>query len=260
MARVCPLFSGSKGNSYFIGSRSAGLLLDAGRSARQLDQMLKRCEIDPLSIHGILLTHEHTDHVNGVRVFSRKYGIPVFASRGTLQALETALADVDTYVLEQGLQIAGMEVRPFHTSHDCAEPMGFRIKTEDNRVFSLATDLGYLSQEVQEYLLGSDFAVVESNHDVRMLEEGGYPYYLKRRILSDRGHLSNAVCAAFLPQLVASGTRRVLLAHLSQENNTPRAAKEASQAALVQAGYVENVDFWLDVAKVENDQGKTIVF
>lgn len=260
MARLCPLFSGSSGNSYYIGSRSAGVLIDAGRSARQIEGMLRSCGIDPLAVQGILVTHEHTDHVNGVRVFAKKYRLPIFASQGTLQALEGALADAETHVAVSGMQLAGMTVTPFHTSHDCAESLGFRIQTEDNRCFTLSTDLGCLSEEVIENLLGADFAVIESNHDVEMLRNGGYPYHLKRRILSDRGHLSNAACAAFLPELAKSGTKRFLLAHLSRENNTRAIALEASLSSLVRAGYVPDVDFLLDAAKPENAGGKAIIF
>lgn len=260
MARLCPLFSGSSGNSYYIGSRSAGLLIDAGRSARQLDNMLRLCGIDPLAIQGILVTHEHSDHVIGLRVFARKYGLPVFASAGTLSALGSTLEDVKTYPVETGLQLAGMTVDPFHTSHDCAEPMGFRVKTEDGRRFALSTDLGYLSEEVRESLLGTDLVVIESNHDPEMLRTGPYPYPLKQRILSDQGHLSNGACAGFLPELAKSGTKRFLLAHLSRENNSPALALETSLSSLVQAGFVRDVDFLLDTARVENTAGKSIIF
>ncbi len=260
MARLCPLFSGSSGNSYYIGSRSAGLLLDAGRSARQLDGMLKLCGVDPLAVQGILVTHEHSDHVSGLRVFARKYGLPVFASAGTLSALGSSLDGVETHRAEPGLQLAGMTVTPFSTSHDCAEPLGFRVETEDKRIFTLSTDLGYLSEEVREHLLGTDFAVIESNHDVEMLRTGPYPAYLKQRILSDHGHLSNADCAGFLPELARSGAKRFLLAHLSRENNSPSLALGASLGALVRAGYVRGVDFLLDAAAPENTGGKAIIF
>ncbi len=260
MARLCPLFSGSSGNSYYIGSRSAGLLIDAGRSARQLDGMLKLCGIDPLAIQGILVTHEHVDHVSGLRVFARKYGLPVFSSAGTLQALESTLEGVETHTAEDGLQIAGMTVYPFATSHDCADPHGFRIRTEDGRIFALATDLGILSSSVKERLLGADFVVIESNHDREMLRSGSYPFHLKQRILSDRGHLSNDACAGFLPELAKSGTRRFLLAHLSRENNSPSLALNTSLSTLVRAGLVQNVDFLLGTAKPENTEGSSIIF
>lgn len=260
MARLCPLFSGSSGNSYYIGSPSAGLLIDAGRSARQLEGMLGLCGIDPLAICGILITHEHSDHVSGLRVFAKKYSLPVFASEGTLQALEDSLEGIELHVAQRGLQLAGMTVNPFSTSHDCAQPTGYRISTSDKRNFALATDLGYISEEVEEGLLGADFVVIESNHDLEMLRSGGYPPHLKRRILSDKGHLSNTTCSGFLPRLAKSGTRRFLLAHISRDNNSPTLALEASLTTLTQAGYVHEVDFLLDAAKPENGTGKAVIF
>lgn len=212
MARLCPLFSGSGGNSYYIGSRSAGLLIDAGRSARQLDRMLQRCGIDPMAIQGVLITHEHSDHIAGVRVFAKKYGIPVFASQGTLLAMQPSLEGVESWVLEGPLQLAGMEVTPFATPHDSAQSLGFRIQTADGRQFALATDLGVVTPCVREHLLGAEFVVLESNHDREMLRNGPYPAYLKRRILAGTGHLSNGDCAAFLPELARAGAKRFLLA------------------------------------------------
>ncbi len=260
MARLCPLFSGSTGNSYYIGSRSAGLLIDAGRSARQLDTMLKLCGIDPLALQGILVTHEHTDHISGLRVFAKKYRLPVFASAGTLAALGDSLCEVETRPVQEALLLAGMTVTPFSTSHDCAQPLGYRIRTEDRRTLGFATDLGYLSDTVRESLLGVDFVVIESNHDPEMLRTGPYPYPLKQRILSDRGHLSNEACAGFLPELAKSGTKRFLLAHLSRENNSPSLAETASLSALTRAGLVREVDFLLETAKPENSQGRSIIF
>ena len=260
MARLCPLFSGSSGNSYYIGSRSAGLLIDAGRSARQLTQMLVRCGIDPLAIQGILITHEHSDHIAGVRVFAKKYGIPVFASQGTLLSLESSLEGVERWVLEGPLELAGMKVTPFPTPHDSAQSLGFRITTADHREFALATDLGEVTSCVRDHLLGAEFVVVESNHDREMLRNGAYPAYLKRRILSCRGHLSNRDCAALLPELVKARAKRFLLAHLSRENNTPSLAGQTAVAALAGAGYQQGVDYWLEVASPENGEGKSIIF
>lgn len=260
MARLCPLFSGSTGNSYYIGSRSAGLLIDAGRSARQLDNMLKLCGIDPLAIQGILVTHEHSDHVSGLRVFAKKYDLPIFASAGTSAEIADTLGGLELNIVENQLQIAGMTVTPFHTSHDSAEALGFRIKTDDGRAFAQATDTGVLTDEVKEQLLGADMVVIESNHDPEMLRNGPYPYPLKQRIFSDCGHLSNEACADFLPQLAASGTKRFILAHLSRENNSPSLARDKSLSALIRAGLVKDVDFLLDVADAENTEGRTVIF
>lgn len=263
MARLCPLFSGSSGNSYYIGTKTAGILIDAGRSAKQLTNMLGTCGIDPLAVQGIVVTHEHSDHISGLRVFAAKYDVPVFASKGTISQLvsmNVANGSFRTYEMSDELQIADMEINSFHTSHDAAESLGYRIKTADGKVLTLATDLGYLSDEAEENLRGSDFSILESNHDVAMLQNGPYPYPLKRRILSDKGHLSNAACSDFLPELLKSGTRRVLLAHLSAENNTPDVAYRTSLCSLTMAGYVKDVDFTLEVAHRENFKGENIIF
>lgn len=260
MARFCPLFSGSSGNSSYLGSRSAGVLIDAGVSARRLEGRMKLCGIDPLAIGGILVTHEHSDHISGLRVFAKKYGLTVYGSAGTIGAIRDGLEGVELREIGDGAEIAGMEVRAFPTSHDCAEPTGYRIHTADGRDFCLATDLGYLSDRVKENLLGCNMVMIESNHDIEMLRNGPYPYYLKRRILSDQGHLSNAGCAEFLPQLLKSGVRRFMLAHLSDTNNTPRLAYETSLAALVQAGFTEDEDFILSVAMPENTESRTVIF
>ena len=213
-----------------------------------------------MAIQGILITHEHSDHIAGVRVFAKKYGIPVFASQGTLLAMQPSLEGVESWVLEGPLQLAGMEVTPFATPHDSAQSLGFRIQTADGRQFALATDLGAVTPCVREHLLGAEFVVLESNHDREMLRNGPYPAYLKRRILAGTGHLSNGDCAAFLPELARAGAKRFLLAHLSGENNTPSLARQEAVSALSAAGYQEGTGFWLDVAPVENQEGKSIIF
>ena len=184
----------------------------------------------------------------------------MFASQGTLLAMDSSLEGVERWVLEEELQLAGMTVRPFSTPHDSAQSLGFRIRTEDGRQFALATDLGALTGCVREHLLGAEFVVIESNHDKEMLRNGPYPAYLKRRILAGTGHLSNGECAAFLPELAQAGTKRFLLAHLSRENNTPTLAREAALSSLCGAGLSQGTDFWLGVAPVENQEGKAIIF
>lgn len=260
MARLCPLFSGSKGNSYYIGSKSAGILIDAGRSAKQLVNMLIACEIGLEAVQAIFITHEHTDHVSALRVFLKRHRVPVFASRGTIREISGTLEDATLYEMERDVQIADMTINAFHTSHDCAEGLGYTVRTADHRKFTLATDLGFVSEEVEESLLGSDFVVLESNHDVDMLRYGPYPYMLKKRILSDRGHLSNDACAALLPKLAKNGTTRFLLAHLSQDNNTRAAALEASLQTLVSGGFIHGEDFIVDAAKPVNDEARSIIF
>ena len=154
----------------------------------------------------------------------------------------------------EGIEAAGMMVRPFPISHDCAEGYGYRIQMPDGRKVAVATDTGVMTEEVREAVTGCDLVVIESNHDVRMLQNGRYPYYLKRRILSQTGHLSNDACAEELASLVKSGTTRLILAHLSRENNVPELAYETAKSTLAAAGMREGMDFLLSVAPRVNDK------
>lgn len=263
MAELTPLFSGSRGNCYHVGDKKSGILIDAGRSAKQICQMLSDCSIDPKTIEGVVVTHEHSDHVSGLRVFCKKFDIPVFSSQGTMAALENnkvADGSFDISVIEKNLQIAGMEITPFNISHDCMEGFGYKVRTRDGKILTLATDLGHITEEVLDNLYGCDYAIIESNHDVGMLKIGPYPYQLKRRILSDIGHLSNETCADLMPVLHRSGVKHFMLAHLSDENNTKEVAYQTSLCKMTMEGYVENSDFTITVAPKQNIKFKTIEF
>ncbi len=264
MARFCPLFSGSSGNSYYIGSGDYGILVDAGKSAKQLTTMLDICGIPLRAVQAVFITHEHSDHINGVRVFASKNRLPVFASPGTLAEMERmgCLNGVAKAVPFPGggVECAGMYIKAFRTSHDSAESIGYRITTEDGRTLSVATDLGFMSDSVRQAVQGSDLVVLESNHDVGMLQNGPYPYPLKRRILSDTGHLSNESCAQELCGLLKNGTARFFLAHLSKENNTPDLAYQTALCSLTMSGFQSGVDFQLSVAPRENTAGKVTIF
>lgn len=264
MARFCPLFSGSSGNSYYIGSSREGILIDAGRSAKQISNMLVACAIDISAIRAIFITHEHSDHIAGLRVFASRNRIPVYASEKTLDALK-AMGCLNEKIESnavgcKGLECAGMMITPFPIPHDSVDCVGYRIETSDGRKIALSTDLGCLSEEVRSNLFGSDMVVLESNHDVGMLENGPYPYILKRRILSDTGHLSNHACASELDGLVRSGATRFVLAHLSRENNTPDLAFQTALCSLKMSGMKQGKDFELYVAPRENTKFQTIVF
>lgn len=264
LAKFCPLFSGSKGNSFYAGSDDFGVLIDAGRSAKQIENALRLNGIDVHSVQAIFITHEHADHVNGLRVFASRYGIRVFASAGTISALERMgvlngkfpYATIDG----RGVDIDGMSVTPFSTSHDSSESVGYIVKTTDSKKLAFATDIGVVSESVRRSITGCDLVVLESNHDVHMLQSGEYPYYLKRRILSDRGHLSNDACARELPQIVKSGAKHIVLAHLSEENNVPQLAYETSLCSLTMSGFSRGRDFELSIAPKDNLGGELIVF
>lgn len=264
MARFCPLFSGSSGNAYFIGSEKYGVLIDAGKSAKQLTTVLERCSIPISAVQAIFVTHEHADHISGVRVFASRHHLPVFASAGTLEEMEKmgCLKGVEKAIPfpSGGVECAGMYINSFRTSHDSAESIGYQITTQDERKLSIATDLGFMSDTVRNAITGSDLIVLESNHDVGMLRNGFYPYPLKRRILSDTGHLSNEACADELCGFVKSGTTRFFLAHLSKENNTPDLAHRTSLCALTMNGFQDGLDFQLSVAPRENIEGKVTIF
>ncbi len=262
MARFCPLFSGSKGNSVYIGAGTTGILIDAGVSAKRLETALCERDIAPASIAAIFVTHEHSDHIAGLRVFASRYATPVYASEGTLTALcEMGTVNGKFEALPMQAEVCAGELRvtSFHTSHDAAESTGYRVDTPDGRRITVATDLGVMTDEVRQALAGSDLAMMESNHDVRMLQNGGYPYYLKRRILSSTGHLSNDACSCELPGLAQSGVTRFVLGHLSRENNFPEIARQTALCSFTENGMREGVDFTLSVAPQVNEE-KVLIF
>lgn len=260
MLRFCPLFSSSSGNSVYIGDRDGGILVDVGRSAKQTDLMLNKIGVDVNSIKGIFLTHEHTDHVNGLSVFAARHKIPVYASPGTLLALKSKgllnEKHVDIALNINEISVAGLNIKPFRTSHDCADGRGYVITGCDGVTkAAIATDTGFVSPELLSTITGCKLVYLESNHDVAMLRSGPYPYTLQKRILSDIGHLSNDACADALCALVNKGTTHTILAHLSQENNTPDLAYDTSVTALRDMGALENRDYILKVAEPENTDG-----
>lgn len=252
MAKLCQLFSGSSGNCTYIGCGSGGILVDVGVSAKRITQGLQSIDVDPATIQGIFITHEHTDHVAGLRVFAGRYHIPVFGPEGSMIALEEGghLTDqFDAYILDMPqIAVGEFGVSSFTTSHDTRASCGYRIALPDGQAVAVCTDLGFVSEAVRQGLNGCCAVVMESNHDVDMLKTGPYPYHLKERVLSRRGHLSNDACAAELPRLVQAGTTRLILSHLSKENNIPMLAKRTALAALREQGMTENKDFMLDVA------------
>lgn len=260
MLRLCPLFSSSSGNSVYVGDRDGGILVDVGRSAKQTDLMLKNIGIDVSSIKGIFITHEHTDHVNGLSVFAAKHDIPVYAAPGTLLALKNkgilSAKHIDIAVNTEDIAIAGLNIKPFRTSHDCADGRGYVITGCDGVTrAAIATDTGIISPELLNSITGCKLVYIESNHDIAMLRSGPYPYTLQKRILSNIGHLSNDACADALCALVNKGTTHVVLAHLSRENNTPELAYKTNTETLMDIGAMENRDYILKVAEPENSDG-----
>ena len=257
--RFCSLFSSSSGNSTFIGSAKTGVLIDAGVSAKKLKEALLSRELDPASLGGIFITHEHADHIKGMRILASTFNIPVYASAGTMEYLEENGHVTSKFpfevIDEKGIEIGDLFIKPFSTPHDSVESCGFQLTFFDGQKAAVATDTGCVTDKMKENFLGCSLVMLESNHDVGMLQSGPYPYYLKRRILSDRGHLSNEMCAEFVKELVQKGATRIFLGHLSDENNFPDLAFQTSLAALGEIGAVNGRDCILQVNKKENDGG-----
>ena len=245
MAYFTTLYSGSSGNCALIRSEDKYLLIDMGKSCRTTLTALKSLGLAVSDCVGILVTHEHSDHVSGLDTFLKKHPVPLYgcadtldtlASRGTIPpAVEAIPVDGQT------LEIGSFTVTSFPTSHD-VPCVGYRIHTPDGKTMTIATDLGVLTPPVHEALAGCDLVALESNYDLHMLRSGPYPYYLRSRIESARGHLSNDECAAKLLELIQEGCKRFALCHLSQENNTPALALQTVFNTLGAAGVVPDKD------------------
>ncbi len=252
MARFSSLFSSSSGNCTYIGSGTGGVLIDVGVSAKQTLIALDCIGVDIKDIGAIFVTHEHSDHICGLRALASKYNIDVYTSEGTMNALERMGRLSPKFrcmvIPDSGVECRGMFVRPFRTSHDCAESFGFTVETPDERKLSVLTDTGVITDGMKSAVSGSDLILIESNHDIGMLRNGPYTYPLKRRILSDKGHLSNAACSELVTELVEQGTTRIVLGHLSKENNIPELAFQTSFAALETAGAKIDEDYTMYVA------------
>lgn len=263
MAKFCPLFSSSTGNSIYIGGGDESILIDVGMTAKQTEQALWNIGVDADSVRNIFITHEHSDHIKGLKVFTKKHKARVFMTEGTYQALvkTDALDSVDEckIITPDGEDVGCMHIKPFAISHDCIEPCGYTVEMANGRKLGIATDLGIMTDTVINALKGSDLIMLESNHDVNMLQCGSYPYMLKRRILGVKGHLSNDACAEALTEFVKSGTTRFFLGHLSRENNVPQLAYQTSVSALEMAGASEGDDYFIRVAKPVWDEKALIL-
>ena len=263
MAKFCPLFSGSGGNCTYIGNGPDGILIDLGISARKTKEALYNIGVDDESIKAVFITHEHSDHVSGFKVFSKNHKIKYYMTQGTYDGM-TAKGfmndSADCVILgEDPVEIGDMQIGRFATSHDTLEPCGFTVNIAGGRKMSVVTDLGIVTDEVMNAVKGSDLILLESNHDINMLRCGTYPYQLQRRILGHKGHLSNDSCAETAKALVESGTTRLVLGHLSRENNLPELAYRTTVSALTEAGMEEGSDYLIRVAKPEWDEKAMIL-
>ena len=233
--RLAVFASGSTGNCALVRGGGRSVLLDAGISAKRIRASLESVDVDPAALDGIFITHEHADHVSGLRVFTKQFPTPVYAPGPVAAALRRSVPELDKFLREiepeRPLSLGCMTVTCFPTPHDAAGSVGYRFQA-DGTVFVSATDTGCVTDDMLRYFDRADAALIEANHDVTMLRNGPYPAYLKARILSDRGHLSNAECTWLAAVLAGQGTGKIVLGHISKNNNVPGLARRTVCRAL----------------------------
>ncbi len=238
--KIYTLYSGSGGNAAFFRLGDTSILVDAGKSARALDKALQQIGENIEDISAIFITHEHTDHISALETISKKYKIPIHITERSAKKLDrTPESAVHPLLYRHEIlyteQVGDIKVSSFRTSHDSYMSVGYRMEFEldgERHSVGIATDLGFVSDDVKEGLFGCEAVILECNHDVDMLMSGPYTYDMKMRISSNRGHLSNAACADFVFELAEHGTRGVILAHISKENNEPELALDTVQSAV----------------------------
>lgn len=250
--RMCSLSSGSSGNCIYVGSESSGILIDCGVSGKEILEGLKNLGVCTTAIKGILVTHEHSDHTKGLGVISRKLNIPIYANAKTWEGFEGSIGTIKSENIKlfdtgKEFDINEINIKSFSIPHDASDPVGFSFRAGSRKV-SIATDMGHFSEEVKSNIKESDMILLESNHDIEMVKVSQYPYFLKRRILSDVGHLSNEAAGHAIMELLETGVRQVLLGHLSKENNFPELAYETVKSILEQNKVNIGKDIELDVA------------
>ena len=254
--RFCSIASGSNGNCIYVGSDCTHILIDAGISGKKVEEGLKKLDLSPDEIDAVLVTHEHSDHTKGLGVLARKYEIPIYATHGTLKGIKetVSLGEIDSKLFnevssQEKFFIKDLSINPLSISHDAYEPVAYRVFYENKKI-SVITDLGKFDEITIECLKNSDILMAEANHDIRMLQVGHYPYYLKQRILSDKGHLSNENSGRMISKLLHDDLKEIILGHLSKENNIPELAYETVRLEIEASDnkYHGN-DFPLRVAK-----------
>lgn len=238
--RFSVLASGSTGNAFYIESDKERLLVDAGLSGKQMDHLFSEINIDPSTLTGILVTHEHSDHIKGLGIMARKYHLPIFANEKTWNAMERSIGKIGLdqkfyFNMEQVKTFQDLDVESFGVSHDAAEPMFYTFHHEGKKV-ALVTDLGYVSERIKKTVEDADAYIFEANHDVGMLRMGRYPWNVKRRILGDSGHVSNEDCGLALTDIISNRTKRIYLAHLSLDNNMKDLARMSVDSVLQERG------------------------
>lgn len=238
--RFSVLASGSTGNAFYIESEQQRLLVDAGLSGKKMEGLFQKIDADPSQLDGILVTHEHSDHIKGLGIFARKYNLPIYANEKTWQAMDHSLGKLTIdqkfqFDMESVRSFGDIEVESFGVSHDAAEPMFYTFRNSGQKV-ALVTDLGYVSERIKKTVEDADAYIFEANHDVEMLRMGRYPWNVKRRILGDSGHVSNEDSGLALADIISNRTKRIYLAHLSLDNNMKDLARMSVNQILTERG------------------------
>ena len=248
---ICTLASSSSGNCTIISHKKTHVLIDAGISLRRIKEGLKRVGLQPDDTTGVLVTHEHSDHINGIKMLVKYHKTLVFSSFGTGNGICASIPEAELFMncfeIGASFNLGDITVRSFRTPHDASESVGYRLSAGGQEL-CYVTDLGYVTDEVMDATCGVDIAIIEANHDREMLKRGSYPAFLKSRILSKHGHLSNCDSAYFATRLASSGARFLQLSHLSRENNTPEIARKAVENSLIASGIDLGHHVELDVA------------
>ena len=249
----CSLSSGSSGNCYYIGNEFHGILVDAGISAITIRKFLKDINISIQTIMGVLITHNHIDHIKGLAVLTRKNSIPAFTTGKIWESILSPYVKISRdcireIPLQQKFHLAGFDIEAFPVFHDAPETIGFHISSGDKKI-TIATDLGYICSTAAPYLKESNLLVIESNYDEQMLENGRYPYFLKARIKSDTGHLGNHQTSDFLADILNDKLSHICLAHLSKNNNTPEIALQTLYKTFTERGIDLNGNHQISVLK-----------
>lgn len=248
----CSIYSGSSGNCLYVGSENTRLLIDAGLTGKRIQDGMKEAGIAPDTIDGILITHEHSDHIKSAGILSRRFNIPIYANEGTWEAMERFIGPIKPENIKvfsgyEPFEVKGMTVVPYAIPHDAARPCGYSI-IEGKSKISVATDIGHITDTVKENICDSDLILLESNHDVEMLKVGPYPYPLKLRILGNEGHLSNENAGRLICEIYNSKIKKVILGHLSHTNNYPELALRTVLSVLEMNGIQDGRDLDIDIA------------
>lgn len=252
--------SGSSGNCHYVGYKNTKILVDSGLSGKKIEENLNNLNINLKNTSGILISHEHTDHIKGAGILSRRYNIPIYANENTWGAMKDKVGKVEEenirlFTNDAAFCIEDIEIKPFSIHHDAVDPVGFTFYNGNNKI-SIATDLGHICDKIRKNIYSSKIVVLESNHDVEMLKMGSYPYYLKKRVLSKEGHLSNEDAGRFSVELVENGAEKILLAHLSRENNFPELAFETVKGILKEKNI--NLGQHVELAVLNRDENSKL--